>query len=124
MGKVVYNACFGGFGLSDAAINLYAKLQGLTLYPEKDGFGSTTWWTKPQSERTAILEGDEWYSASQEQRAASNEAHSAATLYGTRHIPNRPDPSTGGRDIGRGGQWTIRKIVRCRDSIRSALSHR
>lgn len=32
MAKIVYNACYGGFGLSDAAINRYAELSGINLY--------------------------------------------------------------------------------------------
>ena len=32
--KVVYNACYGGFGLSDEAYILYAKLKGIDIYPE------------------------------------------------------------------------------------------
>lgn len=40
--KVVYNNCFGGFGLSHRGIMRYAELKGLTLYPfvdqrDKDG---------------------------------------------------------------------------------------
>ncbi len=33
--KVVVNTCFGGFGLSDDAIRLYAVLKGITLYERK-----------------------------------------------------------------------------------------
>lgn len=32
MTKVVYNGCFGGFGLSDQAVLRYAELKGITLY--------------------------------------------------------------------------------------------
>lgn len=40
--KVVYNGCFGGFGLSHEGIMRYAELKGLKLYPfvdqrDKDG---------------------------------------------------------------------------------------
>ena len=38
--KVVYNACYGGFGLSDKAIQLYNKKSGSVLakydYPERN----------------------------------------------------------------------------------------
>jgi len=34
MAKIVYNACYGGFNLSDKAIVRYAELKGITLYPE------------------------------------------------------------------------------------------
>lgn len=32
MKKIVYNTCFGGFGLSPLAQQEYAKLKGITLY--------------------------------------------------------------------------------------------
>lgn len=32
MVKIVYNSCYGGFGLSDAAINRYNELSGINLY--------------------------------------------------------------------------------------------
>lgn len=37
MTKIVYNACYGGFGLSYEAVMRYAELKGLTLYPRKEG---------------------------------------------------------------------------------------
>lgn len=36
MSKVVYNACFGGFSLSHAAIMRYAELKGIKLFPFVD----------------------------------------------------------------------------------------
>lgn len=32
MTKIVYNACYGGFGLSHEAVMRYAELKGITLY--------------------------------------------------------------------------------------------
>lgn len=32
MTKIVYNACYGGFGLSEAAMRLYAQKKGLPLF--------------------------------------------------------------------------------------------
>jgi hypothetical protein len=32
MTKIVYNACYGGFGLSHKAIMRYAEIKGITLY--------------------------------------------------------------------------------------------
>ena len=31
--KIILNKCYGGFGLSEEAYELYAKKKGLTLYP-------------------------------------------------------------------------------------------
>lgn len=50
MTKVVYNACYGGFGLSDAAIERYAELKGITLYPEKGRWGGTIYYLEPRTE--------------------------------------------------------------------------
>ena len=36
MTKIVYNACYGGFGLSHEAVELYAKLNGITLYSKHE----------------------------------------------------------------------------------------
>jgi len=51
--KVAYNACFGGFGLSEAGMRRYAEIKGLTLYPERDKLLSSLviYWTVPPEER-------------------------------------------------------------------------
>jgi hypothetical protein len=36
MTKIVYNACYGGFSLSNEAIVRYAEIKGITLYSEED----------------------------------------------------------------------------------------
>lgn len=88
--KVVYNGCYGGFSVSDAAIRRYAEIKGISLYPEKGKFSFTTYWTVPEEQRLAPLEGEAWYKASQEERIAHNEAYSRMTL-GTREF-ERDDP--------------------------------
>ncbi len=40
MAKVVYNACYGGFSLSDEAIELYLTLKGLKYKKIKEQWGS------------------------------------------------------------------------------------
>ena len=37
MAKVVYNACYGGFGLSDVAIQRYADLKGIVIHKRTVG---------------------------------------------------------------------------------------
>jgi len=51
MNKVVYNACYGGFGLSNKAIELYAELSGFKLFPIKDGY-MTFWFAEDPKGRT------------------------------------------------------------------------
>ncbi len=48
MNKIVYNACYGGFGLSEAAMIRYAELKGVKLYVERGGI-TTYYWTHPEA---------------------------------------------------------------------------
>lgn len=43
MTKIVYNGCYGGFGLSDKAIARYAELKGLNLVKEKTEWSWGIW---------------------------------------------------------------------------------
>lgn len=40
MAKIVYNACYGGFGLSDEAVSLYLDLKGLVYTKVKGRWGN------------------------------------------------------------------------------------
>ncbi len=51
--KVVYNACFGGFSLSDAAMHRYAELKGFQVYPEPWIFGTHFWLSPPTGDEEA-----------------------------------------------------------------------
>lgn len=81
MTKIVYNACYGGFGLSEEAIILYAKIKGTSIFPEKNN-GLTTYWTIPPEEREGkVIEDNKWYSCSLEERQASNAFYKAHVIY-------------------------------------------
>ena len=41
MTKIVYNGCYGGFGLSHEAIMRYAEIKGITLKIKKEKYGTT-----------------------------------------------------------------------------------
>lgn len=91
--KVVFNACFGGFGLSDEAIRRYAEIKGLTLYPEESSYSrlcGPTYYTVPPEQRIPDISGEAWKELSLDRRKAYNEAYSEQTLY-DRDIP-RNDP--------------------------------
>lgn len=46
MTKIVYNACYGGFGLSEKAIQRYSDLAGLGLtYKKEEGKSWGNWYT-------------------------------------------------------------------------------
>ena len=42
--KIVINRCFGGFGLSDRAIQRYGELAGLNLISKEGGLFGLTWY--------------------------------------------------------------------------------
>lgn len=90
MTKIVYNACFGGFGLSEAAVLRYAELKGIKLYPERDGryksLALVTWWTVPEEQWRKHREFHEahrhdWYALPTEQVRAYNEFYKKNFLY-------------------------------------------
>jgi len=56
MTKIVYNACYGGFGLSHKAMMRYAEIKGITLYPHRDEkFGMTSYYLCPVEEFDRII---------------------------------------------------------------------
>ena len=50
--KIVINACHGGFGISDEAIRLYAKLVGINLVEALSEYCGTEFYTDSISEET------------------------------------------------------------------------
>ena len=81
MTKIVYNACYGGFGLSEEAMFRYAELIGIKLYVERNSL-LTTYWKVPEEERAAlgILTSEQFREASMEARHNSNWAYTNNTL--------------------------------------------
>lgn len=84
MTKIVYNACFGGFSLSEKAHYRYAELKGLKLYVERDQFIHLplfTYWLIPPEEREGkYLDDAAWHAADLDDRKASNDFYAANTL--------------------------------------------
>lgn len=79
--KVVINACFGGFGLSEAAMLRYAEIKGFRLWPVRaDRLSITTYWKVPPEQQPAPLP-DDWRSTPKEVSDAYNAAYEAHTLY-------------------------------------------
>lgn len=93
--KVVYNACYGGFSLSEAGMRRYCEIKGIPVWVEHDkkfaALGLATYWIVPPEQRPESLEGEAWYSAPIEERKAYNEAYRAAHI-NDRDIP-RHDPA-------------------------------
>ena len=78
--KIVINSCFGGFSLSEAGIRKYAELKGLALYPDKDRYGFTCYWTLPPEQRPPDLSAV-WSELSLEVRHENNRLTKAARIY-------------------------------------------
>ncbi len=76
MTKVVYNGCFGGFGVSEAALVRYASIKGLALYPQTDEkWRHTTYWTVPSDNPGRIRANkiqEDWQTSSDEDRRWAN----------------------------------------------------
>lgn len=58
MTKIVYSGCYGGFGLSNEAVELYAKLKGITLYSGQKIAGTTSYYLCPPEEFEQALAKD------------------------------------------------------------------
>lgn len=56
MAKIVYNACFGGFGLSREAVHRYAEIKGITLYADEDKFFTNYYLCTPEEYERLLKE--------------------------------------------------------------------
>jgi hypothetical protein len=79
MKKIVINKCYGGFGLSEAAVLLYAEIKGITLYVEGKG-SLRTYFLVPKEERVKELPKP-WIENSLEDRCAYNEEYTKQVFY-------------------------------------------
>ena len=87
MTKIVYNACYGGFSLSDEAIMRYAEIKGITLYSSVSRFGLTNYYLCPPEEYERILAEE-----SANPTASGRFARSNALYFSDRDI-ERNDPA-------------------------------
>jgi hypothetical protein len=74
MVKVVYNACYGGFGLSHEAIMRYAEIKGITLYSDNESFMTNYYLCFPE-EFERILAEEEANPVSPDRFTRSNELY-------------------------------------------------
>ncbi len=58
MTKIVYNACYGGFGLSDEAVMRYAEIAGFKLYT-REKYGFTEFYRIPLKEYEKLIENND-----------------------------------------------------------------
>ena len=58
MAKIVYNACYGGFGLSHEAVLRYAEVKGITLYHKDESGIFTHYYLCPPDEFERLQDED------------------------------------------------------------------
>jgi hypothetical protein len=82
MVRVVYNSCYGGFGLSREACKRYWELQGKEVWIEEDpkfkSLDVFTVWLVPPKER---VKQKNWSSMTHDERIAYNKKYSEQTWY-------------------------------------------
>lgn len=49
--KIVINACYGGFGLSNEAIQRYADIKGIKVWPVTTEYGHNVYYTVPPEDQ-------------------------------------------------------------------------
>ncbi len=85
MVKVVYNACYGGFGLSKEACQRYWDIKGQQVWIENDtrfiSLGLFTVWLVAPEDRIPAKGGDDFYSMNIDERVAYNQAYSKQIWY-------------------------------------------
>ena len=83
MTKVVYNSCYGGFGLSKEACQRYWDIKGQQVWIEDDtqfkSLGLFTVWLVAPEDRIPAKGGDDFYSMNMDERVAYNQAYSKHT---------------------------------------------
>ena len=80
MTKVVYNACYGGFGLSKEAVQRYWDIKGQQVWIKDNCWGFEVWLVPPE-QRLKPQTTKEILTMSQDERIAYNEAYSAQSWY-------------------------------------------
>jgi len=80
MTKVVYNACYGGFGLSKEACQRYWDIKGQQVWIEDARWGFDVWLVAPE-DRIPVKGGDAFYAMSMDERIAYNQAYSKQTWH-------------------------------------------
>jgi hypothetical protein len=116
--KIVINKCFGGFGLSDLAMRMYAAAKGLTLYPETDG-SLTTYWIVPAPDRPKFPSRDEWNNASLEARQKVNADYNNSQIYDKKLPRTDPELIKVVEELGEcaNGDYARLKIIEIPDGV-------
>ena len=87
MTKVVYNACYGGFGLSKEAVQRYWDIKGQQVWIEGDHYSFIVWLVPPEER----LKKRDWYSMTMDEKATYNKEYSEQTWHYDMNV-SRHDP--------------------------------
>ena len=87
MTKIVYNACYGGFGLSHEVIMRYAEIKGITLYHTNESGFFNHYYLCPHEEYERLRAEDETKPIGTSRYARSN------AMYFSPHNIERSDPA-------------------------------
>ena len=81
--RIVINACYGGFGLSNDAVLRYLELSGIPVWNEiNDGLIPFKYWlVPPDGDRVADPSPQEWAAMSMTERQAHNAKYSQQVFY-------------------------------------------
>ena len=81
--RIVINACYGGFGLSNDAILRYLELSGIPVWSEiNDGLIPFKYWlVPPDGDRVSDPSSQEWASMSMVERQSHNAKYSQQVFY-------------------------------------------
>jgi hypothetical protein len=114
--KVVINKCYGGFSLSHEGIMHYAKLKGITLYPEEEHFKFKTYWTIPKDQRPVKPDFD---TGPLEERAEYNRTYIQYTLWDDGIERNDPCLVSTVEELGKkaNGRYANLSVVEIPDNI-------
>jgi hypothetical protein len=82
MTQIVINTCYGGFGLSEEAVERYFEIKGWPLYKEYENrfksLNLCTYWRVPKNERVKQID---WGNSVEAEREAYNQKYSEQTFY-------------------------------------------
>lgn len=120
MTKIVINACFGGFGLSDDALVDYARRKGLTVYPETVDDLTLLWLIPPGKERDEVTYNqDHFYELDLEDRKEANRTYSEVILSPDSIARDDPHLVTLVEEMGETsfGRFTSLKVIEIPDDV-------
>lgn len=112
---IVINTCHGGFGLSDAAVKYYNRLQGRKIYIQNENrcWADQKFWLVPKKQRVVFPDKDIWNTLDITERQRINDLFEQQTFDVTTICRDDPYLVETVRDLGSkaSGRFADLKIV-------------